>query len=139
MSGSLNESRQALVYNAENINLHTDWWGDSDQQRINEAAISFEQLWNNDNPHIKVLTLPEAVSRRLVRIAENIAHPPEIDGSSAMAPKIEPPCALERLRFALIKAGPRLPGGRYVGIETSPVKPWPHQQVVARRLISTWP
>jgi superfamily II DNA or RNA helicase len=139
MSGSLNESRQALVYNAENINLHTDWWGNSDQQRINEAATSFEQLWNNDNPHIKVLTLPEAVSRRLVRIAENVAHPFEIDGSSAMTPEIEAPCAMERLRFALIKDGPRLPGGRYVGMETAPVKPWPHQQVVARRLISTWP
>jgi hypothetical protein len=46
---------------------------------------------------------------------------------------------MERLRFALIKDGPRLPGGRYVGMETAPVKPWPHQQVVARRLISTWP
>jgi hypothetical protein len=47
--------------------------------------------------------------------------------------------ALERLRFALIKDGPRLPGGRLVGIETSPITPWPHQAVVARRLVETWP
>lgn len=139
MSGSLNESRQALIYNAENINLHTDWWGNSDQQRINEAATSFEQLWNNDNPHIKVLTLPEAVSQRLLRIAENVSHPFEIDGSSALKPDVEPPCALERLRFALINDGPRLPGGRYVGMETAPIRPWPHQEVVARRLVGTWP
>ena len=49
------------------------------------------------------------------------------------------PSALERLRFALLRDGPRLPGGRYVGMETAPIAPWPHQAVVARRLIDTWP
>ena len=49
------------------------------------------------------------------------------------------PSALERLKFAVIRDGPRLPYGRYVGIETAPVKPWPHQEVVARRLVDTWP
>jgi len=47
--------------------------------------------------------------------------------------------ARERLRFALIKDGPKLPGGRLVGIETAPITPWPHQAVVARRLVETWP
>ena len=47
--------------------------------------------------------------------------------------------ARERLRFALIKDGPNLPGGRLVGIETAPITPWPHQAVVARRLVETWP
>ena len=35
--------------------------------------------------------------------------------------------------------GHGLPGGRYVGMETAPIAPWPHQAVVARRLIDTWP
>ena len=139
ISGSLNESRQALVHNAENISLHTDWWGTSDQHRINEAEASFEHLWNNQNPHIKVLTLPEAVSLRLVHIAKKVDHPVEIDGSSTLASAVRPPSAMERLRLALIKDGPRLPAGRYVGMETAPVKPWPHQEVVARRLIRTFP
>jgi hypothetical protein len=47
--------------------------------------------------------------------------------------------ARERLRFALVKDGPKLPGGRLVGIETAPITPWPHQAVVARRLVETWP
>jgi hypothetical protein len=34
--------------------------------------------------------------------------------------------ALERLRFALLRDGPKLPGGRYVGMETAPITPWPH-------------
>ncbi len=139
ISGSLNESRQALVHNAENINLNTDWWGESDRQRIDEAAASFEYLWSNENLHIKVLSLPEAVAQRLIQISQNVKHPTEIDGSSAQLPEIDPPSAIEKLKFALIKDGPRLPGGRYVGMETAPVKPWPHQEVVARRLVQTWP
>ncbi len=63
----------------------------------------------------------------------------EIDGTNAVVPLVEPPSPTECLRFALIKDGPRLPGGRYVGMETAPVKPWPHQEVAARRLIKTWP
>ncbi|MFO7931371.1 MAG: hypothetical protein R6U97_08180 [Desulfosalsimonas sp.] len=139
ISGSLNESRRALVHNAENINLHTSWWGRSDQQRIEEAAASFETLWKNENRYIRVLTLPEAVTQRLIHIAGDVGHLKEIDGSSARQPEIEPPSALERLCFALIKDGARLPGGRYVGMETAPVKPWPHQEIVAKRLIRTWP
>ena len=139
ISGSLNESRRALVHNAENINLQADWWGPNDQQRIDEAAASFEQLWKNENPYIRVLTLPEAVRQRLVQIAEGVRRPFEIDGTSEIPPQVDPPSALERLRFALIKDGPKLPGGRYVGMETAPVKPWPHQEIVSRRLIRTWP
>jgi hypothetical protein len=67
--------------------------------------------------------------------------------AAALAPKPAPQKrpspsempARERLRFALIKDGPRLPGGRLVGIETAPIAPWPHQAVVAQRLVETWP
>ena len=67
-----------------------------------------------------------------------MAQPLEID---ATVPRrsTSHPSTLERLRFALLRDGPRLPGGRYVGMETAPIVPWPHQAVVARRLIDTWP
>jgi hypothetical protein len=32
-----------------------------------------------------------------------------------------------------------MPNGRLVGMVTAPVEPWPHQAVVARRLIESWP
>lgn len=32
-----------------------------------------------------------------------------------------------------------MPGGRFVGMETAPVAPWPHQAMVVRRLVATWP
>ncbi|MBU4233535.1 MAG: SNF2-related protein [Desulfobacterales bacterium] len=139
ISGSLNESRQALTLNAENIDVHCDWKGETDRLRVEEAEQEFESLWADENPSLRVLTLPEAVKKRLIKMAEGVSRPVEIDGTSDVPLQVAPPSALEWLRFALIKDGPRLPGGIFVGMETAPVKPWPHQEVVARRVIATWP
>ena len=139
VTGSLNESRTALVHNAENIDVHAQWWGAIEQRRIEDAQGAFETVWNDQNPHLRVLSLPDAVRQHLVKIGEQVKVPLEVDGSSAVRPGVAPPSALERLRFALIKDGPRLPGGRFVGLATVPFEPWPHQEVVARRLVETWP
>jgi len=40
-SGTLNESRTALVLNAENIDVHCDWWGETERRRAEEAAAAF--------------------------------------------------------------------------------------------------
>jgi superfamily II DNA or RNA helicase len=138
-SGTLNESKTALVLNAENIDVHCDWWGEMDCRRLEEAAAAFENFWQGQVPHMKVYTLPDAVRRRLIQLAEGIDYPLEVDGSSAAPRQVRPPSALERLRFAVIKDGPKLPGGRFVGMETAPVAPWPHQELVARRLVESWP
>jgi hypothetical protein len=135
----LNESRMALSLNAENLDIHCDWQRERDRQRVEEAAQEFEILWQNEHPALRVLTLPEAVRQRLIDLVSDVMHPTEIDGSSAAPRQVSPPSALERLRFALLRDGPKLPGGRYVGMETAPIMPWPHQAVVARRLIATWP
>lgn len=137
-SGTLNESKTALVLNAENIDVHCDWWEGTDRRRVEDAVVAFEALWQGKVAHLPVMSIPEAVRKRLIDLAEGIDHPVEIDGSSAAPRKVSPPSALERLRFALLKDAPFLPGGRYVGLETAPVDPWPHQRVVARRLIETW-
>lgn len=139
VSGSFNESKTALVLNAENIDVHRDWTSAENRQRTDEADARFERVWNNDNPSLRVLNLPEAVRQRLLRFAAPSARLLEIDGTSAIAPSIPEPSALERLRFALLRDGPRLPNGEYVGMVTAPVQPWPHQAVVAKRLIDTWP
>ena len=138
ISGSLNESKTALTLNAENIDVHCDWRGETERQRVEEAEREFTTLWEDQSPGVRVLTLPEAVRQQLIKIAEGITRPTEIDGTSAV-PLAVPPSALELLRFALVKDGPRLPGGRWVGMETTPITPWPHQEVVARRVIATYP
>ncbi len=139
-TGSFNESRTALTLNAENIDVHRDWTSDENRLRADEAQARFACIWRNENPSLKVLTLPEAVKQRLITIAERISRRPrEIDGSSAVPLETPPPSTLERLRFALLRDGPLLPNGQYVGMATAPVEPWPHQAVVAKRLIDAWP
>lgn len=138
-AGTLNESKTALVLNAENIDIHCDWWGETDRLRVENSAAAFEILWKGRVPHMKVMTLPAAVRQRLVQLAAGVEYPLEVDGSGAAAPDVQSPPALERLWFAVLKDGPRLPGGRFVGMETAPVAPWPHQEIVARRLVEAWP
>jgi hypothetical protein len=138
-SGTLNESKTALMLNAENIDIHCDWWGETDRLRVDEAVESFEKLWDGRVPHMPVMTLPEAVRRRLIQLAEGIDFPMEVDGTSAAPRIVEPPSAMERLKFAILRDAPKMPGGRFVGAETAPIEPWPHQAIVVRRLIETWP
>ncbi len=140
ISGSLNESRTALALNAENIDVHCDWWNDLERKRAEDALQDFETVWDNRSPYLRVMPLPEAVRQRLISFAKDISTLFEVDGSTAARPNTAPPSAMERLRFALVKYGPQLPeGGRFAGMETAPVVPWPHQEVVARRLVNTWP
>ena len=138
-AGTLNESKTALVLNAENIDIHCDWWGKTDCRRVDEAQQSFEQLWNGRVSHLPVLELPEAVRRRLILLAQDTGHLTEIDGTSAVPRTAAEPSAIELLRFAVLRDAPKMPGGRFVGLETAPVVPWPHQAVVVNRLVETWP
>jgi ERCC4-related helicase len=138
-TGTLNESKTALTLNAENIDIHCDWLDERERRRVESAAAAFENLWRGRATHIKVMTLPEAVRQRLLQLAAGVKNPREVDGSSAAFLDVQLPSALERLHFALLKDGPNLPGGRFVGLETAPVAPWPHQRVVARRLVEAWP
>jgi SNF2 family DNA or RNA helicase len=62
-----------------------------------------------------------------------------VDGSSEAPAEAVKPTALECLQFAILRDAPKMPNGRFVGMATAPVDPWPHQAVVARRLIESWP
>jgi superfamily II DNA or RNA helicase len=140
LSGSLNESRTALQLNAENIDVHCSWRGDDSAARVADAEHRFSLLWSDQNTAMRVMPLPEAVQQRLLEFAEFVPFrrrkEPESITELAEGPSLSP---LERLRFALLRDGPRLPNGRTVGIATAPIEPWPHQAVVARRLVECFP
>lgn len=138
-TGTLNESKTALILNAENIDIHCEWWGEMERLRVDEAAEAFEKLWQGQLSHMPVMTLPEAVRKRLIKIAEEIDYPVEIDGTSAAPLLPKQPSAMERLRFGVLRDAPKMPGGRFVGMQTAPVEPWPHQAIVVQRLVETWP
>ena len=138
-AGSLNESKTALTLNAENVVVRCDWEGDKDAQFADQVDTSFENIWNDEDPGLRVLTLPDAVRERLIQVAASVAKPKEVDGSSELPPEVPLPSAKEWLQFAILRDAPRMPNGRLVGMVTAPVEPWPHQAVVARRLIESWP
>ena len=138
-SGTLNESKTALILNAENIDIHCDWWSEIDRRRVDEATVAFEKLWNSEIPHMPVYGMPEAVHQKLIKIADKVTKPVEVDGSCANKVKAIKPSPQEILQFAVIRDAPKMPGGRFVGMYTAPVEPWPHQEIVAQRLVETWP
>lgn len=139
-SGSLNESRTALVLNAENIDISCDWDGSPrEQRRIEDAAADFSRLWENRHAALYVVPLPQAVREHLVRLRTLTGEPTEIDGTRAV-PQREPSISpIEALHFAVLRDAPHMPGGSYIGMYSAPVSPWPHQEMVARRLTESYP
>ena len=136
-SGSLNESHTALVLNAENVDIHCEWMSEGDRERVESAETDFEYLWANKNVHMRVLPVPDAVKQRLIQLKTLRNRPTEVDGTVLplevqLSPK-------ERVQFALLRNAPRMPGGEFVGMYSAPVSPWPHQEIVSRRLIESWP
>ena len=135
--GSLNESRTALNLNAENMDVNCDWEGKRDRLRTERAESNYKALWNNRNPHMVTMDIPDAVRERLIRLKDLRGQPTEIDGT--VLRKALKPSALEKLKFAVLKDAPKMPGGIYIGMYSAPVEPWPHQEIVSRRLIESWP
>jgi hypothetical protein len=136
-SGSLNESRTALSLNAENIDVSCDWEERRESERVKKALSDFEQLWENNVPHMLVLPLPDAVKQRLVHLKDLRERPTEVDGTVLCSPAAITP--EEILRFAVLKDAPKMPGGQFIGMYSAPVEPWPHQEIVSHRLIESWP
>ncbi len=136
-SGSFNESRTAISVNAENLDIHCAWTSDENRCRTKDAEDLFESLWNNRIPHMRVVDLPTAVRERLVQFSKDRTSFREINGEYLTG--IASMGLDEALRIQFLADAPRMPLGRSIGIESAVVEPWPHQDVVARRLIETWP
>jgi ERCC4-related helicase len=137
--GSMNESTTALMMNAENISTIMSWGGPSDSEAIEEMCESFEAMWSNSHPNFVVKPIPDAIRERLIKISEAMDLSVELDGKPAVVETKVTPTPLDWLRFAVIRNAPKMVGGENVGIYTAPIKPWPHQEIVARRLVDTYP
>lgn len=138
-SGSMNESAAALVRNAENINTLMSWSGQADQDEIRRMERDFAALWENRHPNFVVRPIPDAIREKLLKLSERVVVPKELDGETACDEPTIAPSPIEWLRFAVIKHAPKMVGGETVGIYTAPITPWPHQEIVARRLVETYP
>ena len=130
--------KTALKRNAENIDVDCSWQGEKERAKIADATRSFEAMWNNKHPAFVVKDLPTAVKEKLLTFSSSITVPVEIDNLPAQ-PEQPSLSATEALRFTALKYAPMMPGGEFVGMYTAPVEAWPHQEVVARRIIDNFP
>lgn len=137
VSGSPNESRTALTLNAENITVCCEWEGPKQKKEVNRNAKDFEAFWENKHKHMRVYTLPEAVKLKLVKLKDLRNRPTEIDNTVYNPEPVLND--VELLKFAVLRDAPKMPNGVYIGMYSAPVDPWPHQEVVARRLVETYP
>jgi len=127
-AGSGNESAQGLVANYERLELSTSW---EDEERYREYADEFGALWADAHADVHVVSLPEALRLKLVRLG-----PRE-------APITEPLGAVARQRAAMafryIVEAPFAPDGGVTCDATAMVDLWPHQRRVVEGTAEAWP
>ena len=75
-SGSMNESSNAFFHNCESIDVFKSWEGGSDARRVRNKQLYFNAVWENYEPHIMVMSFPEAAMERLFeyRMTNNIDY-----------------------------------------------------------------
>lgn len=75
-SGSMNESTVAFMHNCESIDVFKSWEGGADSRRVMNKQLSFKAIWENYEPHMRVLEFPEVVKEKLFqyRKTESINH-----------------------------------------------------------------
>lgn len=74
-SGSANETVNAKLHNAENIDVTKSWSSDSDRYKIELQSDYFDKLWNNQlGERLQVISFPEAVEKRLFTSYKKSEH-----------------------------------------------------------------
>ena len=154
-TGSLNETAAGWRRNWESVTVYTSWG--PEPERVAGEEANFARLWANRAGRARVLDVPEAARRDLLRFLPAGGLPARLEGAAgaagvpaggeATAPDADPspPTAVpfvdrRALVWAFIEKAPRLAeGGTRVGEATAAVTPWPHQIRAFERLYARWP
>lgn len=64
--GSVNETANGWINNIESLKVFKSW---EDRKFMNDDISDFELYWNNQDPSLEVLDIPEASKRKLIEIA----------------------------------------------------------------------
>lgn len=62
--GSMNESRTAMRYNYESVNVYCDWKSE-DKERAQSKIKAFENIWNNTEQNLTVVDFPAVTCKIL--------------------------------------------------------------------------
>ena len=156
-SGSNNESLSGWESNVESFHVYCAWEGGRDAERVSEEIFRFEQLWNNFSPNVRVFEVPEAVKNKLLKYAPSskpvwnreegsatdfvtdvtdvtdvsIQDSEGVIGDSELSQdygKFEPLLNLYASPTCLDYC-----------LKSIPIKPWPHQLKILRRVAANFP
>jgi len=154
-TGSINETPQGWTRNFERFHVFTSW-GPS-RSHLEHEERAFAELWENRAQRAITLDVPEAVRAGLLRWAPPESVLPARLREAAPPPPPRTGCAEgggEPLRgegrpavgpsprelvWSYIAHAPHLPNGKWLGLATAPVRPWPHQLRAFERMWDRWP
>ncbi len=130
-SGSDNETPHGQSINSESMSVYTSWKHLEHQQA---TEIEFDDDWHGRNSELVVMDVPEAVRRMLLKYSPPKGRPPARLAGQDTANKSDRDAV-----WSFISQAHKAKNGGMVGLATAPVKPWPHQVQVFRRLQSARP
>ncbi|MEG5051268.1 MULTISPECIES: SNF2-related protein [unclassified Microcoleus] len=156
-SGSNNESLSGWESNVESFHVYCAWEGGRDAERVSEEIFRFEQLWNNLSPNVRVFEVPEAVKNKLLNYAPN-SKPVWNRESEFRSQESEVTSQEEKgiiadsdslildseLSQDYAKFEPLInlyasPTCLDYCLKSIPIKPWPHQVKILRRVAANFP
>ncbi len=144
--GSVNESAQAWKHNFEEFVVYRSWAGEEHREALSQLRISFNELWEGDDPHWTAIDLPDAVREELLRRAPSTPPTQDpLERPRRLVPVAEDEGEFavaipeERILFQFLRDAPALLNAHDLGAATSAIMPWPHQLQVARTLIERFP
>jgi superfamily II DNA or RNA helicase len=130
--GSGNETGAGLLDNYEKLDVSTSW---DDPARFAHYRDEFAQLWEDRDPAVTTLPLPDAVRLNLVRFA--------VEDEAALLRRQRTRFDRRRLetamRWRFVTEAPFFPAGEQSCDATAPVDLWAHQVRVVSETAEAWP
>lgn len=134
--GSINETHNAWYRNYERFKVHRSWNG-VESEYIEEDVRTFEHLWKNEHEDVEVTTVNKAIARDILDW-----QPEADDGIKKHVERLKKsnePSASEATVSRIVDDHDLLPGAIHLAEDISPIKPWPHQRVIADTATSVYP
>ncbi|CAN5812398.1 hypothetical protein BH23GEM7_BH23GEM7_14170 [soil metagenome] len=155
-SGSINDSATAWQHNYETFSVYTTWPLRAGAETIQttpylrQVEARFNRLWTpGQEPNWIALDIPEAARQKLLKYCPDsppLTDPLERKPQRRVALRRDDPYGglpatqqRERILFEFLRLAPYLRNAGQLGVETSTVEPWPHQQRVVREVVARYP
>ncbi|OBQ37331.1 MAG: helicase [Anabaena sp. CRKS33] len=158
-NGSNNESIAGWEKNVESFHVYCSWEGGRELDRVEEEVSRFAQLWYDLSPNVRVFEIPEAVQQKLLnyaptskptwnpeiefddssRFTENRKNTVNNQQSTVNSHQLTVINEQEKQAFTQLANIHQHPGCLDFCLKSIPIKPWPHQIKILRRVAETFP